>query len=329
MINRRAFTLASAAALASPMLSLRTARAAEKWRHSLVSSKGDAAFFFMAKTKGFFDKRGLDVELIELKGSRDVLRAVIANEAESADSNPSDALPALEKGADVKFVGSAIEGYPYAMYVRPEIKSWAELAGKTFGVSGPGSAPHMFALAMLESEKVPVDGIQIANTGGTTSRIKALVGGRIDATAASTEFVPLADQMKIKVLGFAKDLAPKFPRFYEVMQTRTIRDRREAAVNFLAAYMEGLRYCVDHRDEAIALSAEINKEKPDDPRYAYSYDEIVKGRLVSLNMEINRDKIAWIQDMMLLLNQLAKPVDIDASIDASLRESALQIVGMR
>ena len=56
---------------------------------------------------------------------------------------------------------------------------------------------------------------------------------------------------------------------------------------------------------------------PDDPRYAYSYDEIVKGRLVSLNMEINRDKIAWIQDMMLRLNQLAKPVDIDASIDAS------------
>jgi NitT/TauT family transport system substrate-binding protein len=329
MLNRRAFTLASAAALAAPMLSPRIARAAEKWRHSLVSSKGDAAFFFMAKKQGFFDRRGLDVELIELKGSRDVLRAVIANEAESADSNPSDALPALEKGADVKFVGSAIEGYPYAMYVRPEVTSWAQLAGKTFGVSGPGSAPHMFALAMLESEKVPVDGIQIANTGGTTSRIKALVGGRIDATAASTEFVPLADQLKIKVLGFAKDLAPKFPRFYEVMQTRTIRDRRAAAVNFLAAYMEGLRYSVDHRDEAIALSAQINKETPDDPRYAYSYDEIVKGGLVSLNMDIHRDKLAWIEDMMLRLNQLAKPVDLDAAIDASLRDQALQIVGKR
>ena len=329
MITRRAFTLASTAVAAASALPSHPVRAAEKWRHALVSSKGDAAFFFMAKKKGFFDRHGLDVELIELKGSRDVLRAVLANEAELADSNPSDVLPALEKGADVKFVGSAIEGYAYAMYVRPEIKSWAELAGKTFGVSGPGSAPHMFALAMLDTEKVPIDGIQIANTGGTTGRIKALVGGKIDATAASTEFVPLADKLKIKVLGLAKDLAPKFPRFYQVMQTRTVRDRREAAVKFLAGYMEGLRYCVDHRDEAIALSAEINKETTDDPRYAYSYDEIVNDRLVSLNMEINRDKIAWMQDMMLRLHQLAKPVDIDARIDASLRDQALQIVGKR
>ncbi len=283
----------------------------------------------MAKRKGFFEKRGLDVELIEMKGSRDVLRAVLANEAESADSNPSDVLPALEKGADVKFVGSAVEGYPYAMYVRPEINSWSELAGKTFGVSGPGSAPHMFALAMLESEKVPTDTMQIANTGGTTSRIKALVAGRIDATAASTEFVPEAAALKIKVLGFAKDLAPKFPRFYEVMHTKTIANRRAAAVSFLAGYMEGLRYCVDNRDEAIALSAEINQEKPDDPRYAYSYDEIVKGGLLSLNMEIHRDKLAWIQDMMLRLKQLEKPVDLDAAVDASLRTDALKLVGER
>jgi len=329
MITRRTFVTASAAALAAPAIAFGPARAAEKWRHAILTSKGDAGFFFMAKKKGFFEKRGLDVELIELKGSKDVLRAVLANEADSSDSTPSDALPALEKGADIKFVGSAIEGYPYAMYVRPEITSWADLKGKTFGVSGPGSAPHIFALAMLETEKVPIDTIQIANTGGTTSRIKALVAGKLDATAASTEFVPLADELKIKVLGFAKDLAPKFPRFYEVMRAKTIETRREAAVNFLAAYAEGLRYCVDHRDEAINLSAEINQEKPDDPRYGYSYDEIVKGGLVSLNMEIHRDKITWMQDMMIRLKELARPVDIDAAIDTSLRDKALALIGKR
>ena len=46
-------------------------------------------------------------------------------------------------------------------------------------------------------------------------------------------------------------------------------------------------------------------------------------------MEINRDKIAWMQDMMLRLHQLANPVDIDARIDTSLRDQALQIVGRR
>src|SRR5207302_7330175 len=182
MITRRTFAAGTAAALAAPMLS-RRARAAETWRHAILASKGDAAFFFMPKHKGFWEKRGLAVEIIELKGSKDVMRAVLAGEADSADPTPGDALPALEKGADVKFVGSSVEGYPYAMYVRPEINSWDELKDKTFGVSAPGSAPHMFALAMLETKKVPIDRIQIAATGGTTSRIKALVAGKLDATA--------------------------------------------------------------------------------------------------------------------------------------------------
>ena len=84
MITRRTFAAGTAAALAAPMLS-RRARAAETWRHAILASKGDAAFFFMPKHKGFWEKRGLDVEIIELKGSKDVMRAVLANEAESAD----------------------------------------------------------------------------------------------------------------------------------------------------------------------------------------------------------------------------------------------------
>ncbi len=40
----------------APVLT-RNARAAEKWRHAIVASKGDAAFFFMAQKKGFFASR--------------------------------------------------------------------------------------------------------------------------------------------------------------------------------------------------------------------------------------------------------------------------------
>jgi NitT/TauT family transport system substrate-binding protein len=328
MLTRRALLGSAMAASVAPITGITPLRAAEKWSHSIVQSKGDAAFFFMAKKKGFWEKRGLDVDLVELKGSRDVIRALIAGEVQSADSNPNDVLPALEKGADLRFVGSGIEGYPYALYVRPEIKSWAELADKTFGVSSPGSAPHIFALAMLQTNKVPTDRIQIANTGGTAARIKALAAGRLDATAASTEYIPVVDELKIKVLGLAKDQAPLFPRFYEVMTPATIQKRRDAAVNFLAGYMEGLRYAAEHRDEAINLSAQINDEKRD-ARYEYAYDEIVNGKLVSLNMEIRRDKIAWVQDMMVRVGEMGRPVDIDKFIDTSVRDKALDLVGRR
>src|ERR1700742_1004946 len=96
MITRRSFVQSSlAAGVAAPLVGARSARALEKWSHSIVQSKGDAAFFFMAKKKGFWEKRGLDVDLVELKGSRDVVRALLAGEVQSADSNPNDTLPAI------------------------------------------------------------------------------------------------------------------------------------------------------------------------------------------------------------------------------------------
>jgi len=127
----------------------------------------------------------------------------------------------------------------------------------------------------------------------------------------------------------AKDEAPLFPRFFEIMTPDTIAKRKEAAIQFLAGYMEGLRYCVDNRDEAIQLSAEINHDKPDDPRLIFGFDEIVDGKMVSLNMDIRKDKLVWMQDMMIRLKQQEKKLDIDSMIDTSLRDKALQIVGKR
>jgi NitT/TauT family transport system substrate-binding protein len=327
MISRRSLVTAIAATAAAPLVP-RPAGAAERWSHAIVKAKGDAAFFYMAQKNGFWARRGLSVEFVELKGSKDVIRALLAGEVDSSDSVPADVLPAVERGAGLRFVGSAIHGYPYAMYVRPEINAWAELADKTFGVSAPGSAPHIFALASLETNNVPTENIRLANAGGTAGRIKALAAGRLDATAASTEFIPLIDELKIKVLGLAKDMAPMFPRFYEVMSAGTIERRRHAAIRFLAGYMEGLRYCIDHRDEAIILSAEINDESPG-ARYAFAYDEIVNGKMVSLNMDIPRDKIAWMQDTMIRVKRQEKPVDIDQLIDTRLRDQALELIGAR
>jgi ABC-type nitrate/sulfonate/bicarbonate transport system substrate-binding protein len=112
------------------------------------------------------------------------------------------------------------------------------------------------------------------------------------------------------------------------MNARIVERRRDAATRFLAGYVKGLRHCVDHRDEAIALSAEINDEQPD-ASYLRAYDEIVGGRMVALDLQIPRAKIAWMQDMLLRVGRQDRTVDIDAIIDPSLRDRALELVGTR
>jgi NitT/TauT family transport system substrate-binding protein len=327
MISRRSF-IAQAAAMAAVPFIARSAWAAERWSHAIVRPQGDAAFFHMAEEKGFWASRGLTVDLIELRSSRDVLHTLRAGEVDSADATPADVLPAVANGAPLRFLGSGLHGCPYAVYVRPGIDEWAELSGRTIGVPAAGSATHMFALAALNLQGVAFDGIKVAKAGRAGGRIEAVAAGKLDATVASSEFIPVADALEIKVLGIARETAPLFPRFYQVMNARIVEWRRDAAIRFLAGYVEGLRHCVDHRDETIGRSALINDEEPD-ASYVRAYDEIVGGRMVALDLEIPRAKIAWMQDMLLRLGRQDRAIDIDAIIDPSVRDKALELVGTR
>jgi ABC-type nitrate/sulfonate/bicarbonate transport system substrate-binding protein len=327
MITRRSFVTATAAAAAVPLFA-RRADAGERWSHAIVRPKGDAAFFHAAQEQEFWARRGLVVDLVELRSSRDVLRTLVMGEVDSADLTPADVLPAVEQGAPLRFVGGSLHGCPYAVYVRPGIDEWVELGGQTFGLAVPGSAVHMFARTALQLNGVPPDGIKVARAGRPGARIEAVAAGKLDATVAPSEFIPMADALEIKVLGLACEIAPLFPRFCQVMNARTIERRRDAAVRFLAGHVEGLRWCVDHREAAITLSAEINDEDPD-ARYVRAYDDTVGGNMAALDLEIPYHKIAWMQEMLLRLRQQERALDLDALIDDSLRDKALALVGLR
>src|SRR3546814_5504428 len=124
-------------------------------------------------------------------------------------------------------------GYPDAWYSRKGLTKPEQLAGKMMGSSGVGSAPHIFGLVMLRKLGVNTEDMQLANAGGTGPRIKALVGGRIDVTAAASEYVPKAAELGINVLGTAAELAPLFPRFYITARNETLKTRGDQAVDFI------------------------------------------------------------------------------------------------
>src|SRR5262249_39306793 len=75
-----------------------SAQTLTKWKHCLVSAKGDAGIYYMAIEKGFFKNHGLDVEFVELRGDADVVRALLADQCESAEGSPGPDLVALDRG---------------------------------------------------------------------------------------------------------------------------------------------------------------------------------------------------------------------------------------
>ncbi len=325
-MDRRIILNIATAALLACLAPAAFSQTLVKWRHGLVQAKGDAGFFYMALEKGFFKKRGLDVEFIDLRGDKEIIRALLAGELDSAEPNGGATLLAIDRSAPLRFIGSTMPGNPYALYARKEITSWAQLKGKTFGVTAPGAAPDIIARDMLARNGVDPDSINIVNAGGSGARIQALAAGKIDATASSTQFIPDADKLGIRVMALASDLLPEYPRFVIIAQEKTLKAKREEMINFLAAYMEGLDYSAKHRDETLKLAGRMNQKPANDKQLVYIYDEVIAKGYLSVKSEIPRAKLEWLQKELLRMGLIREQIDLDKFIDESLRKEALKRV---
>src|SRR5262249_19054025 len=153
-----------------------------------------------------------------------------------------------------------------------------------------------------------------------TDRYKALIAGVVDGAIITNEFVPISGKDRIRDLMPATEIMPNFTRICLEMTGKTLAARRDDAVRFLAAEIEGLRFAMNHRDETIRLTHEIIGAKPDDPRPAFVFDEAVRTNVIGTDLPIPLDKLEFMQKQLVSSGSLARAGDLDKMIDKDARE---------
>jgi NitT/TauT family transport system substrate-binding protein len=296
------------------------------WRHAIIQAKSDAGIFMMV-TKGFAERQGVKLELVQLKTDVIALQALLSGDIDSFDGGPAAAMVAAGRGADVKVLGCEWPGVPYAVFVRPTIATPQDLRGKIFAISSPGANPAVVAHAVLAQYAIPDDAVKFANLGADLDRFKAVVAGVADATVVSNEYAPIAEKQGIKLLLQARTVVPKFMRVCIFSTAKTLARRGDDAAHFLAAEMAALRYALGHRDAVLALTRAVTGAKPDDPRPAYVYDDAVRTNSIDPTMALPRDKLQWMEEQLVKSGSLPHPYDIAKMIDPGPREKALALTG--
>ena len=162
--------------------------------------------------------------------------------------------------------------------------------------------------------------------GSDTDRYKALIAGVVDAAIITNEFVPLAGKQPIRDIMPAREVVPDFLRVCVQMTGKTLSQRRDDAVRFLAAEIEAMRFAMSHRDATIQLTRDITGMKPDDPRPAYVFDEAVKTKSVATEMPIPMDRLDVMQKQLVGAGSLTRPVDLEKTVDKGAREQALALL---
>src|SRR5258705_8530798 len=172
MIRTDLLRLAGGVMTAALMAGPAQAQSLKPWRQAMIMPKADAGFFLMAAKRGFAEREGLKVEVLDVKDDPIGMKALLSGEVDSYDG-VYGAIAASARGADVKLLGCNWHAAPYVMLARPGINKVEDLKGKSVAASSPGTPPDMVARATLAQAKVPFSEVKIAAVGGDPHRVHA------------------------------------------------------------------------------------------------------------------------------------------------------------
>jgi len=139
----------------------------------------------LAKQLGEFDKAGLAVDIVDLKGGSDALKAVLGGSADVVSGYFDHCVNlAAKKQALQSFV--VYDRFPgLVLVVAPshtgEIKSIKDLAGKKVGISAPGSSTDFFLKYLLKKNGLDPAGTSVIGVGLGATAVAAMEQGQIDA----------------------------------------------------------------------------------------------------------------------------------------------------
>jgi NitT/TauT family transport system substrate-binding protein len=139
----------------------------------------------LAQQLGEFEKAGLAVELVDLKGGSDALKAVLGGSADVVSGYFDHCVNLAAKKQELQsFV--VYDRYPgLVLVVSPghtsEIKSIKDLAGKKIGVSAPGSSTDFFLKYLLKKNGVDPASAAVIGVGLGATSVAAMEQGQIDA----------------------------------------------------------------------------------------------------------------------------------------------------
>jgi ABC-type nitrate/sulfonate/bicarbonate transport system substrate-binding protein len=214
---------------------------------------------FAAQQKGFFAKRGLEVE-IKIAPNSDELRNGLQEGRYQIVHSGSDnavAMAAVAK-ADIAIVIGGDNGWNQ-LIVQPAITGYADLRGKTVIVDAPNTAYAVQLYAMLAQNGLAKGDYVVKPLGATFRRFEAIRDDKsIAASMLNPPFSTQAEKAGLKNLGSAVKAIGPYQASAGFVMRAWAKQNEDTLVKYLQAYIEGVRWSLDpaNKDEAIRLLAQ-------------------------------------------------------------------------
>src|SRR5262245_4708646 len=144
---------------------------------------------WVAKDAGFFEKNGLNVEPVQVRGGSLITLAIMTGDLPFSGAGAESVVAARAAGGDVVLLACPVDADPVYLVARPEIKSAMDLKGQASAVPRFGSSTHFYLRAALKHVGLDPDrDLIIMQLGAGPEMVAALEIGRIQAAALTTRY---------------------------------------------------------------------------------------------------------------------------------------------
>ena len=225
----------------------------------------------IARKKGFYEKEGLKVEQALLSPTT-ITPSLIGGSIQIGFINASQLVIADKAGADLVAIGQGADPSPYSLVTAKNIKSMADLKGKTLSLAEPGDVYAEATKEILRKAGLDPDkDINIRYGGNSNQRMAALVAGAVDAVP----LVPPQDRLLVdqgyNAIAFYPDHFPKLALSTTAVTRGWAKANPDTVKAFMRAQSAAIKWLNEpaNKDEAVKLLVEETKTDEASSRQAF------------------------------------------------------------
>jgi NitT/TauT family transport system substrate-binding protein len=239
---------------------------------------------YVTQQRGFFAQAGVDVEIMPPvnDGHIAIDDATINKKVDLSFTIPDLVLVARAakgvpigglqgRGEQVKFIGATNAQDIFRLYAQPDVQSLDDLAGKTLGMTHPGSGPDIQLRALMGAKGPGADKATYKDIGEVPGRISFLVNKTVAATLLIGPFDIQAERAGFHAITDLKDVVPNYPQTVFSASEETIATKKDALRRFMGAIVKGLKYTLANPEQSIDIETQVTKQPRDLIASAYAF----------------------------------------------------------
>jgi NitT/TauT family transport system substrate-binding protein len=208
---------------------------------------------WLAKEAKIYQKHGLDVELILVRGSGQTSAAILGGSLFAAPVAVPQVMMANLGGADLVNIAHTVPGVQSKLLVKHDIKRPEDIRGKRIATSALGSlGDFLFKYIIRKNGIDPIREVTWLSIGTPAERLQALATGRVDAADLSYPTDAQGLRMGYRVLWDARKEVV-YPSMSVVTRRKTLQEDRDTVMRMLKAHVEGIAFFKSNREFSIKV----------------------------------------------------------------------------